>query len=133
MSPNRRAAQRPAPSKPVSHPVTHHLLARCQAWGLHHPIHAAAALLGEDDLHCLQTKRSTLTTLLKNQITNHYTDHPGKRRVGIKNAVNAGVARDSSFTQKCGDRVTALRSEEEVVNSGACQEVAQVVRSGSRH
>jgi hypothetical protein len=84
----------------------------------------------------MYTKRSTLTTLLKNQITNHYTDHPGKRRVGIKNAVNAGVARDSSFTQKCGDRacrVTALRSEEEVVNSGACQEVAQVVRSGSRH
>jgi hypothetical protein len=50
VSPNRRAAQRPAPSKPVSHPVTHHLLARCQAWGLHHPIHAAAALLGEDNL-----------------------------------------------------------------------------------
>ena len=50
VSPNRRAAQRPAPSKPVSHPVTHHLLARCQAWGLHHPIHAAAALFGEDNL-----------------------------------------------------------------------------------
>jgi hypothetical protein len=52
--------------------------------------------------------------------------------VGIKNAVNAGVARDSSSTQKCGDRVTALSSEEEVVNPGACQGAAQVVRSGSR-
>jgi hypothetical protein len=30
--------------------LTHHLLARRQAWGLHHPIHAAAALLGEGNL-----------------------------------------------------------------------------------
>jgi hypothetical protein len=48
-------------------------------------IHAAAALLGEDNLpSSVYTKRSTLTTLLKNQITNHHTDHPGKRGVGIK-------------------------------------------------
>jgi hypothetical protein len=68
----------------------------------------------------LYTKRSTLTTLLKNQITNHHTDHQGKRGVGggYQNAVTAGVVRYSSFTQMCGDRVPALRSEEEVVNSG---------------
>ena len=52
-----------------------------------------------------------------------------------ENAVTAGAARDSSSTEKCGDWVTALYkwSEEEVINSVPCQEVAQVVGSGSRH
>jgi hypothetical protein len=85
VSPNRRAAQRPAPSKPMSRPVTHHLLARRQAWELHHPIHAAAALLGEDNLpSSVYQAFHPYHTILKNQITNHHTDHPGKRRVCIK-------------------------------------------------
>jgi hypothetical protein len=52
-----------------------------------------------------------------------------------QNAVTAGLVRDSCYTRKCDDWVTALSklSEEEVINPGACQEVAQVVGSGSRH
>jgi hypothetical protein len=118
VSPNRRAAQRSAPSKPMSRPVIHHLLARHQAWGLHHPIHAAAALLGEDNLpsSVYQAFHPYHTTSEPNYQPPHrpFREEEG----GYQNAVNAGVARDSSFTQKCGDRVTALRSEEEVVNSG---------------